>query len=1033
MRSVRRSLFLLGFLLLPTFAYAQTTLAGVVRDASGAVLPGVTVEASSTALIEKIRSAVSDGSGQYRITDLPPGNYSVAFMLPGFSKVVRDGLTLSGSGAITVDVELRLGGLEETLTVTGEAPVVDVQTTRRETVLSNDVLQSLPVTRSYTGIMSNIASLMPTGGVGAETNPGQINRFTAHGGRQNEGRISVNGLLVTEPGSGAGVSSLAYDVTNVDEIQVLVSGGLGEAETGGPIMNLVPRSGGNTFAGSAFYSGAGEWSRSNNVDDELRAIGILEPSALVNAFDVNGSLGGPILRDHLWFFGSARTFGQTTAVSGAYANLYTGDPTRWDYARDAGVVTRNASRYDIFSIRLTEQITPRNRVSFSQENQYRCQGSTLTDNGEGCRARSGDWIAVGNATNSPEAFPGYHDLPYYVTQATWSSPVSSRLLLDAGFSRFHYRFAGNGQVPPDGLTDLIPVTEQSTIYGLANFSYRGLYDPNAHAFADNKASSIQWRTTASYVTGAHNFKIGYMGSSLLQTSGRVANDSQLRYTFNNRNPVSFGYVLAPRWDTTDHTMTTALFAQDQWTLGKLTLQGAIRYDRAWSWAPAEGNGTTETSVFNPQPISFERTVSVKGYNDITPRVGAAYDVFGTGKTAIKANLGKYLKSAEVGGIYAANNPAVKTVTRVIARPWNDGNRNFRIDCNLADPRLQDNLATGGDRCAALGGNDLNFGNPNPNLTVIDPATLEGWSARESDWQFGVSVQQEVLPRVGLEVGYNRRWFQNFLVTDNLLVGPQDYQPWTLIAPQDGRLPDGGGYPVTSVRPDSRGVRTRRAELPDVRDQLRTGANVVLARRRCHGERAPRSGRDDPGRHEHRTRHSGPLRDGREHRQSRSTRVRGQRTVDHGGPRVGQLHGSESRRARERDLPFAAHDHPLPRIQQLGHQWCVARRQLQRAQHGGAGAARSPAVRLERQRHDDSEPRGAGAGVRGARDTDRHAVREGVSVRRETGGHRRGSLQPVQHQRSGGLRAGLRLRDTRCELAAADVDRAAAVRAGERDL
>ena len=302
-------------------------------------------------------------------------------------------------------------------------------------------------------------------------------------------------------------------------VQVLVSGGLGEAETGGPIMNLVPRSGGNTFAGSAFYSGAGEWSRSNNVDDELRASGFWNHPRSINAFDVNGSLGGPILRDHLWFFGSARTFGQTTAVSGAYANLYAGDPTHWDYARDEGIVTRNASRYDIFSIRLTEQVTPRNRVSFSQENQYRCQGSTLTDNGEGCRTRSGDWIAVGNATNSPEAFPGYHDLPYYVTQATWSSPVSSRLLLDAGFSRFHYRFAGNGQVPPDGLTDLIPVTEQSTIYGLANFSYRGLYDPNAHAFADNKASSIQWRTTAAYVTGAHNFKVGYWAPACCRRAG----------------------------------------------------------------------------------------------------------------------------------------------------------------------------------------------------------------------------------------------------------------------------------------------------------------------------------------------------------------------------------------------------------------------------------------------------------------------------------------------------------------------------------
>jgi Carboxypeptidase regulatory-like domain len=229
MRPLPRSLFLLGFLVLPTFANAQTTLAGVVRDPSAAVLPGVTVEASSSALIEKVRSAITDGSGQYRITDLPPGIYSVTYMLPGFSRVVREGLTLSGSGAITVDIELRVGGLEETLTVTGEAPVVDVQTTRRETVLSNEVIQSLPTTRSYTGLLTNISGLMPTGGVGTDINAGTINRFTAHGGRQNEGRITVNGLILSEPGAGAGVSSLAYDVTNVDEVQVLMSGGFGRS------------------------------------------------------------------------------------------------------------------------------------------------------------------------------------------------------------------------------------------------------------------------------------------------------------------------------------------------------------------------------------------------------------------------------------------------------------------------------------------------------------------------------------------------------------------------------------------------------------------------------------------------------------------------------------------------------------------------------------------------------------------------------------------------------------------------------------
>ena len=258
-------------------------------------------------------------------------------------------------------------------------------------------------------------------------------------------------------------------------------------------------------------------------------------------------------------------------------------------------------------------------------------------------------------------------------------------------------------------------------------------------------------------------------------------------------------------------------------------------------------------MFNPQPISFERTVSVKGYNDITPRMGVAYNLFGNGKTALKANLGKYLQSAQVAGTYVANNPAQKIVTRVTARPWTDGNRNFQIDCNLTDPRLQDNLATGGDRCAALGGADLNFGNPNPGLTIIDPAILEGWGVRESDWQFGVSVQQEVLPRVGVEVGYNRRWFQNFLVTDNQLVGPADYQPWTLTAPLHPDLPDGGGYPITlyNITPaafarGAQNFQTFETNFGPARTWYWHGVDVTANARL-------RGGVTRPGGHEHRTR------------------------------------------------------------------------------------------------------------------------------------------------------------------------------------
>src|SRR2546422_9793887 len=144
MRTMLKCLAMLVVLLLPATVFAQASLTGTVRDASGGVLPGVTVEASSPALIEKTRTAATDGSGQYRIVDLRPGTYALTFTLPGFNTVKRDGIELTGSQTITIPAEMRVGGIAETVTVTGESPVVDVQTARRKLVLKDDVIQSLP-------------------------------------------------------------------------------------------------------------------------------------------------------------------------------------------------------------------------------------------------------------------------------------------------------------------------------------------------------------------------------------------------------------------------------------------------------------------------------------------------------------------------------------------------------------------------------------------------------------------------------------------------------------------------------------------------------------------------------------------------------------------------------------------------------------------------------------------------------------------------------------------------------------------------
>ena len=787
-RLASRSALVVAVLLLqPSIALAQAALTGTVRDSSGGVLPGVTVEVSSPALIEKLRTTVTDANGLWRIVDLRPGTYAVSAALTGFTTVRRDGIELTGSATLTIPLELRVGALEETITVTGASPVIDVQNAQRQTVLTGDVIAALPATRSYGAMLNAMPGLNVDANSLAATPT--MTFFSARGGPLNEGRMQINGMNVAAAMNGAGVSTLTYDTANVEEISVSISGGLGESETGGPAMNLVPRSGGNTFSGQSFYNTAGDWSRGDNLDDELRSIGITRGPGIINAYDASASLGGPIRRDRLWFFGSFRRYSTSSAVTGIGSNAYALDPAHWDYLRDDSLEPRSIEGRDDWSGRVTAQVTPKNRVMFSQQNQYRCQGSTLTTSGDGCRTRGADWIALGSPATSPEANNGYHDFPYYVTQATWTATATSRVLLEAGYSRFAFRSGrGPGIVAPDGNMSLIPVTEQSAIDNHpANFTYRALSTYNL-----TTANPNNWRASVSYVTGSHNIKVGYQGAYQRDNNTIIANEPQLAYRFNNRAPNQFTARL-PEWQTGNRTATTAFFVQDSWTHRRLTLQGAIRYDRAKSWSPAEGNGTTQTSRFNEAPIQFERTDSVNAYQDISPRLGAAYDVFGNGRTAVKFSIGRFLAAATNDSIYVQNNPANRIVT-TFPRSWQDGNGNYVVDCDILDPAAQS--TPGGDTCGAITGNSLNFGKAGNNLTQVNPDLLHGWGVRAYNWQWAVDLQQELLPRVSAEVTYSRRWWGNFTVTDDLTRGPSDYDAWTIEAPADPRLPAGGGYPIT---------------------------------------------------------------------------------------------------------------------------------------------------------------------------------------------------------------------------------------------
>jgi len=823
MRGFQRILYVLALVIgAPALSWAQASITGVVKDVSGAVLPGVTVEASSPELIEKVRTAVTDGTGQYRIIDLRPGLYTVTFSLTGFSTVKRDGVQLTGTFTATVDGELRVGTLEETITVTGESPIVDVQSIRRQTTVSGDVIASLPTSRSY-GALFQLIPAVTGGSRDVQVLPG-LAVFGGPGGRGTEGRLQVDGLGVGAPLSGGGVSGYAPDIGNAAEITFTTSGGLGEAEVGGPTMNIVPKTGGNTLRGTVYFAGVNSSMVGSNYTDELRAAGLRAAGKLLKLWDFNAGVGGPILKDRVWYFFGNREQGSWQSVPGMYRNLNAGDPTKFTYVPDLTRQAVTAGDWRTFNLRLTTQATSRDRINLFWDEQMPCQGAAWPGTNEGCRKQPDEkWIIGGapgsagtfglaTATQSPEFsnYAGPSHARQRVQQATWTSTLTNRLLVDAGFGTNYSHYGG--QEMPGNPTRAIPrIVEQcagaapagntACAHGISNLTF------GSQDWTSNQGFVLSGRASASYVTGAHSMKFGYQGAYHRVNQSYSSNDTHLIYRLNHGIPNQLTLDLKP-FKTGQRTRNDAFYAQEQWTLGRLTLQGALRFDHAWSYFPDQQIGPVR---FLPTAFVLPAQEGVKGYNDLTPRGGLAYDVFGNGNTSLKINVGKYLEAATNHTTYSLSNPAARVAGSpvlggppAVTRTWTDANGNYVPDCDLLAVGANDLRASGGDFCGAL--SNSNFGRPVFSGS-FDPEILEGWGVRPSDWQFGASIQQKVVNGVSVEVGYFRRWLQNFTVIDNLAVTAADYDTFSVTAPLDPRLPDGGGYVITglyNVKPDKTG-------------------------------------------------------------------------------------------------------------------------------------------------------------------------------------------------------------------------------------
>jgi hypothetical protein len=750
------------FLMAPHLAaqIGRGGIAGVVRDATGDVLPGVTVEASSPALIEKVRSVVTDGSGQYSIVDLRPGVYVVTFTLTGFNTVKREGIELTADFTAPVNVDMRVGAVEETITVTGESPVVDTRNVVQARVMTRDILNNIPTGKLF----QSIEVLIPGMSVGQSNASGGSKQDVGgtlgnvsmtmgiHGSRARDQQIMFDGMDVSVPQHNA-IPIIILQDGNVQEMSMLYGANPAESETGGVHINLIPKDGGNTFRGSFFGNFSNSSLQANNVDDHLRQAHFSAPNHLNKIYDLNPTLGGPILRDKLWFYGAYRYFYNNNWAGGVYYNQ---DPTAWIYKPD---LTRQGflDQWGYNSgFRLTWQATPRNKFTLYDNYDHNC-----------------DCHRGLSANTAPDAST-YLRFKTNLYQGTWSSPVTNRLLLETGLSVLWSTAAYAPQLgsTQDGVTEAsIPIT-----YRFPSASW-------------SRSHNYFARAALNYVSGAHAFKVGLTWLNQGLRFDYIQGPGDARFTLLNGKPLSVTYYASPYSYAASVRPNIGVYAQDQWTIRRLTVNGGLRFDHYVN---------THDALYLP-PTQWLKTArnfpagEVLNWKDLSPRLSVAYDLFGTGKTALKANLSRYVLQLGTD----STTPFYPTFASNLStmRTWKDPDGDFIVQGDPLNPLTNQELGPSSNQ---------NFGKT-IFTTTLDPAFATGFGNRPYNWDVSAGVQHELLPQVSVSAMFYHRWFGNFsiggqgtVVTENRAYTPADFTSYCVTVPRDPRLPGGGGNKLCSL-------------------------------------------------------------------------------------------------------------------------------------------------------------------------------------------------------------------------------------------
>ena len=756
---------------LPRVAHAQSAIAGVVKDTSGAVLPGVTVEASSAVLIEQVRTVITDGAGQYKVVDLRPGMYVVTFTMPGFQTLKREQVDLPADFTSVINVEMKVGAIEESVTVAASSPVVDVQNASHMSVLNRDAMDEIPTGRTIQGLGQLIVgvnlSLPDTAGARGM----QQTYMSTHGQSAANNTVMVDGMMVNGLMSDGAVQSYFNDQMS-SEVAYQTSGIGAETSAGGVRLNMIPKEGGNRFSGS--FTGAarpGQW-QGNNLSDRLKnghpdfvpaVPGLTLGNATDRIIDFTAGEGGPIVKNKLWFYTSARYY----SVNNFIAQTQTPDGKQG--IDDQFIKSALA--------RMTWQVSPRNKFSAYDDEIDKYRGHDMQ--------ALYDPDTAATVWNSPA---------YHTNQAKWTSTVSNRLMIDGGFSsnlEYYTNEYRPGIAKVRGSEDWLASASRSEL------DLGGRKTAATVQLAHNPAR-YNVQAAATYVTGTHNIKVGFQrtwgtfthsyDANADLTQQYRSNSTGVPYTVPNsvviRNTplVLFGERL---------NYDLGIFAQDAWTLNRLTINAGIRWE-ALNAQVLEGNSPAGRFV---PARHFAAIDNLPDWKDWAPRFAAVYDVFGNAKTALKFSLNRY-NQQRTTGIADSYNALVSATSSSLA--WTDLNK--------------DDIAQGDRGCVYLSaGCEINFAQLSSNFGT---AALNRYGNFPRTWNLesAIEIQHELLPRLSVSGSWFRGTFHNLTATYHTEWSAADYTPIQIFNPMTGT-------PIT-VYNRSAAANRRPADILDTFDPQR---------------------------------------------------------------------------------------------------------------------------------------------------------------------------------------------------------------------